>query len=200
VTEWRPWPHGPSAQPPGQVHRCRGPTCKSLGNPRLRRRVTDGAAGYHFRVACFGRMKGDMEISRELSKDVQAPKSARRMVAQLLRGYDSGVLEVAQLLANELVANVLKHTSGRPRIVLRLDPGCLHIEVSDDSPERPSLLAGEQTDEQGRGLTIVDALATRWGTQSLGTGKVVWCDLDLVGPESRMPAAAGSRLGGSGKH
>lgn len=33
----------------------------------------------------------------------------------------------------------------------------------------------------GRGLLLVDALATHWGVESRGDGKAVWCEFDAAG-------------------
>jgi anti-sigma regulatory factor (Ser/Thr protein kinase) len=44
---------------------------------------------------------------------------------------------------------------------------------------RPNTGVGD-LDERGRGLLLIDALASRWGVQSQPDGKTVWCELDLA--------------------
>jgi hypothetical protein len=36
--------------------------------------------------------------------------------------------------------------------------------------------------ENGRGLALLDAIATRWGMQARSQGKTVWFELDLSPP------------------
>ncbi len=41
---------------------------------------------------------------------------------------------------------------------------------------------GDVDDEatSGRGLLLVEAVTDRWGVDSAGLGKTVWCELDLA--------------------
>ncbi len=50
----------------------------------------------------------------------------------------------------------------------------LLIEVTDRSLAPPAPTLVEHTRESGRGLHLVESLATRWGWRPLATGKVVW--------------------------
>jgi hypothetical protein len=43
---------------------------------------------------------------------------------------------------------------------------------------QPRKLRPDETDEHGRGLQIVAALSTRWGTRPTEHGKAVWCVLN----------------------
>ena len=70
---------------------------------------------------------------------------------------------------------------GRGHIELTVEPmrlGGLHIRVCDEGPG----IAGPrgpvaEIRESGRGLEIVDALATRWGFDGSGARSVVWFDV-----------------------
>jgi anti-sigma regulatory factor (Ser/Thr protein kinase) len=89
------------------------------------------------------------------------------------------VVDAAALLVTELVNNAITH-AGRPQqLRLRLITDRLVIEVGDTDPRPPQPLAGDPSDEGGRGLLILAALASDWGVRPLGTGKVVWCELPL---------------------
>ncbi|GAA1801834.1 ATP-binding protein [Actinomadura chokoriensis] len=64
-------------------------------------------------------------------------------------------------------------------VQLRVSAGHLIAEVRDPSDARPELGAPDSDDEGGRGLQLVDALATGWGWYPItagaaAPGKVVW--------------------------
>jgi len=52
------------------------------------------------------------------------------------------------------------------------------IWVSDDSPEIPVPRVPTVEAVTGRGLMIVDALASSWGVEPNGSGKTVWFEID----------------------
>ena len=85
--------------------------------------------------------------------------------------------ESAVLLTSELVTNALKH--GRGSVSLRVDVDTLHVrvEVTDAEPQPPTVRPPDLQAESGRGLFIVDALASAWGIEERGDGKVVWFEL-----------------------
>jgi hypothetical protein len=59
-----------------------------------------------------------------------------------------------------------------------LDGNCVQIRVTDGgsvTPPAPRTVDPDAID--GRGLTIVDALATRWGVERGGRGQCVWAEL-----------------------
>lgn len=107
---------------------------------------------------------------------------ARRFLARGL-GLDSpDVVDVAVLLTSELVANAVRH--GREPITLQLarHECTVRIEVHDGGPSFAAPPAGApgQTDEGGRGMLLLDALATSWGVCSGGSatsGKTLWFEI-----------------------
>jgi anti-sigma regulatory factor (Ser/Thr protein kinase) len=86
-----------------------------------------------------------------------------------------GVVLDAALASSELVTNAVLH--GRPPIDLRLriEGVDVLIEVRDAATYQPRKQRPDEYDEHGRGLQIVAALATRWGTRPTEHGKAVWC-------------------------
>jgi two-component sensor histidine kinase len=86
----------------------------------------------------------------------------------------------AVLLMNELIANALQHAPGAVRVRIFLRFGLLRCEVLDTHRTRPLPQNPEIDDEGGRGLQLVDALASRWGWVLADGGKVVWFDLPVT--------------------
>lgn len=122
------------------------------------------------------------EFEATLPHDVDAPRAARRLVREWLPEDLSGEkLESAQLLVSELVTNAVVH--GRGQVVLRaeLDDDRLLVEVIDDGDGFERIVRHRDFDSVGgRGLAIVDVLASRWGIHE-GTTHV-WFELERPGP------------------
>jgi anti-sigma regulatory factor (Ser/Thr protein kinase) len=90
------------------------------------------------------------------------------------------------LLVAELATNAVRHgrVAGRNfRLAVTLDARLVRIAVTDAQAEsRPVLSHTNSVATSGRGLCLVDALATRWGVGEgeLGAvGKTVWCEYEL---------------------
>ncbi|GAA2452414.1 hypothetical protein GCM10010191_83390 [Actinomadura vinacea] len=90
-------------------------------------------------------------------------------------------LDDMTLVVDELAANGVRHTGsgrgGKISIALLAGPEVLRAEVSDDGADgaRP-VLRKASTGETGRGLHIVDALASCWGYRPDGVRTTVWAD------------------------
>lgn len=113
------------------------------------------------------------------------PESAapvRRALAELLVDHIAGdVRDTAALLVTELVTNAARHAGGELRVRAGLRTDTLLVEVSDTSPQLPEITGLPDWDaESGRGLVLVDALADRWGSDPLPTGKRVWFELSVT--------------------
>lgn len=84
------------------------------------------------------------------------------------------------LCVSELVTNALLYgvPPGRGfRLGLSLSGDVLRVEVHDSGAGWPRLAGeGEDTDESGRGLLLVAALAGKWGVMERDPGKIVWCE------------------------
>ncbi|MFI1163032.1 ATP-binding protein [Streptomyces sp. NPDC020801] len=71
------------------------------------------------------------------------------------------------------------------------DHGHTRVEVTDpDARTLPVLLPATNTAESGRGLTLIDALAQRWGVDQGAGHKTVWCELAGPVPRPGTPAAS----------
>ncbi len=124
-----------------------------------------------------------------------SPRSARRFVLETLRGrLDDDLLDSALLLVTELVTNVVVHAGTAATVDVRREGSGVRVGVADRHPvrigmarvkkvdvPRPPSVFSEEADfgldglrEDGRGLALVDALATSWGTEHRPGGKTVW--------------------------
>lgn len=128
----------------------------------------------------------------ELLATPGAAGASRRHVRGLLSGNGCSPddLDLAVLLVSELVTNAVLH--GSAPIVLRLThwEASLRVEVDDAGTCLGPAEAGgwDLTAEGGRGLALVEALATSWGSVAhggLSTGKTVW--FEIIG---RVPQPA----------
>ena len=81
------------------------------------------------------------------------------------------------LSMTELVTNSIKHGSGPVDVRLNADSDGLVLAVRDSSRQMPLRPGSSLNPETGRGIQIMEGLATRWGVQpELGGGKTVWCE------------------------
>ena len=99
-----------------------------------------------------------------LPKDATSPALARRHLRTIASGPDD-VLEVALLLASELVTNAVKY--GGDHIVLSVvdEAERLRVEVQDDGLSIPRVGVGGSHAVGGRGLLLVQSLADDWGME-----------------------------------
>jgi anti-sigma regulatory factor (Ser/Thr protein kinase) len=99
-------------------------------------------------------------------------------------GFDETLCWTAALLTSEAVTNALLHASDRARLRVRAAPEGLLVEIEDDSEALPRGPRASDPDALGgRGLRLVDELATRWGYYPSRPGKVVWFHLARSGLE-----------------
>jgi anti-sigma regulatory factor (Ser/Thr protein kinase) len=108
-----------------------------------------------------------------------AVHESRRWLATCLRGeVDGAMIDDAQLCVSELAANAVRHAATPFRVELRTGPSWVRVSVHDEDPRGPESRRSTPEDPGGRGLAIVDAVATRWGwTPDPGDGKDVWFEL-----------------------
>lgn len=121
-----------------------------------------------------------------LPQDLTAPRVARSAVRRVIDTWRlHSVLEPVLLAVSELVTNALRH--GRPPVGLRLVRAgrSVEVDVHDGSGDLPPGVSGAGDDaESGRGLGIVEAMATDAGCESVpDDGKIVWARFDSEAPE-----------------
>ena len=129
---------------------------------------------------------GAIRMSLRLESSPESAGIARRAVrAALGHSVDDWFANAAMLCTSELVTNAIVHAGDGCGLQVCFDPpggGVLRVEVSDDSQEQPHVVPpGDVCRIGGRGLQIVEQTSTRWGTQDLAPGKVVWFELGPAG-------------------
>jgi len=118
-------------------------------------------------------------IEFSLEAEASAPGAARRFLRRALATQNlDGFGDVSELLTTELVTNVVLHARSPITVRLLTSGDRLRVEVDDASnkalvpqpadPERPS----------GKGLLLVDKLASDWGVDTRADGKTVWFEID----------------------
>jgi len=106
---------------------------------------------------------------------------ARRFVRSAI--IPSGPAADAVLMASELATNAIQHTGtgrgGTFDVVVTRLPGGVRVAVTDEGAVTAPQIAGQHaTGLSGRGLAIVEALASRWGHHGDQNGRTVWFELD----------------------
>ncbi|MEV0000437.1 SpoIIE family protein phosphatase [Streptomyces sp. NPDC050848] len=115
-----------------------------------------------------------------LEPEDAAPGLARRLARRALARWDLEELsDSVELLISEVVTNAVRYAE-RPVTLRLLKTDVLRCEVGDDSPQLPRRRWARDTDEGGRGLAVVDALSSRWGSVPTYGGKAVWFEVDLA--------------------
>jgi len=111
----------------------------------------------------------------------------RRKVALVLADLEEDYLADVLLVAVELVSNAFDHSDGpREFRMTRTDTPCsIGIEVDDDSTASPVLGQSRFVREhRGRGLIVVNTLATSWGMTVHSGIKTVWAQVPCEQPRS----------------
>src|SRR5205814_655240 len=152
-----------------------------------------------------------------LPADHSSPGLARAAVRSVVT--EAGLTEVldeALLLTTELATNAVLHARTDMDIEITADGDSLTVTVMDyhhgpiTHHHWPSRRAAtprpvDQLDERGRGLLLVDQLATYWGTLHHPDGKGVWFRLERLtagaarsnSPVPTSPAPVGSAIEGT---
>lgn len=105
-------------------------------------------------------------------------RAARRFVADecARRGMSPERTDDALLLTSELVTNAVLH--GRSEVSLEVEGGAvMRVSVVDENSRHPAPVSEDPDALDGRGLALVEALASRWGVQDRALGKAVWFEL-----------------------
>ncbi len=130
---------------------------------------------------------------------------ARRFLVQLLEVWDLQGLEYdASVVLSELVTNAVLHARTDVHLRVSSTGRILSLEVSDGSPKLPMAKRANPRAATGKGLVLIDALATAWGVRREASGKTIWANfaegsaLETSEPRVRQlrPRGRGQPAGG----
>ena len=117
--------------------------------------------------------------------------TARQFVEDTLGAWGcDDFLDAARLLVSELVTNAVLHARTDFELVLRVLRSGVRVEVRDGSAAAPVVRHYEDEAMTGRGLALVEQMATRWGVQPNGKGKTVWFEIGAPAPRRRRTGPA----------
>ena len=86
----------------------------------------------------------------------------------------------AAVCVTELAGNCALHAKTDFTIRLEMSDTALRIEVSDGSRRTPTLRDHGSNATTGRGLRLLQNIASRWGVEVNPGGKTVWLTLDVA--------------------
>lgn len=119
-------------------------------------------------------------LSVDLPPDPSSATRARALTReQLEASYSSETLDTIALLVTELVTNAILHARTPLQLTLEARPGHVRICVEDESTEQPAVRHYASDAVTGRGLALVEQLASSWGVDATPSGKVVWCEVPV---------------------
>lgn len=157
-------------------------TMATSGDGPKRETAADGEEGHHSEHE-------HLVFAAHFTSSPRGAQLARRLAVRRLEEWGhppaSDVSCTVALLVAELAANAVCHgrVPGRDfhlRLTFEARTRLIRMEVSDASPDHPPTDSPTLSPdaESGRGLLLVDILATRWGaTPRTPIGKVVWAEV-----------------------
>ncbi|MEW2139146.1 ATP-binding protein [Streptomyces sp. NPDC005409] len=110
------------------------------------------------------------------------PKAVPLLRHAVREHLGAGASPDAELCVSELLTNVITHVGEGTPVTLRIsDSGRAartRVELTDPDPRAwPVPRQAGESDESGRGLALLAAVALRWGVRRAPDGKTVWCEL-----------------------
>ena len=122
-----------------------------------------------------------------LTRKPAAAAEARSQVRVAIRDWKIPVdPDIALLLASDLVTNAIMHGAGETlTLAIRCSRGHLRIDVYDQSRSLPPGLDLPAGTDAGRGLVLVAALSTEWGSFRTPAGQAMY--FTLAFPPDRFP-------------
>lgn len=125
-------------------------------------------------------ISGALSATARFDQDLASGRAARRFMAETLNQWELGdLLDSVNLLVTELVTNAIVHAESDAEVAVVLTPSTLRVEVGDRGGGEAAPRDAADFDTSGRGMALVDAMASSWGaTPRPDGGKVIWFELD----------------------
>jgi serine/threonine-protein kinase RsbW len=110
--------------------------------------------------------------------------SVRHQLAADLAGHSisAELVDDVILVATELVSNAIRHATplggGQVTVTWQVQGGSVMVRVTDGGADsQPRVRHPSPREVSGRGLALVEALATRWGVEDTPESTTVWAQL-----------------------
>ncbi|MGW6506637.1 ATP-binding protein [Streptomyces niveus] len=127
-----------------------------------------------------------LTTSRRFTRSDASVPAARAFTREVIDAADTAIggsaLDDVLLCVSELATNAVRHgvpVGGALLVKVGADEHRVRVECHDANRRRPRLRHPADDDQTGRGLLLVEAIASRWGTDERPFGKYVWFELDL---------------------
>jgi hypothetical protein len=150
----------------------------------------DGTAA----LAALGKPDPDRRLSLPLEPVVGAARRSRELITEACGRWELPQLAgSACIVVTELVNNVVAHARTPMTVLVAVHDDGMTVAVRDSSPVTP-MYTGQPvapTSYGGRGMLLVDSVATRWGSLGLTNGKVVWA---LLGEDAALKDRDGTSM------
>jgi hypothetical protein len=127
------------------------------------------------------RPPSEVEVAGAFTAERDMPGRARRLVVAALEqsGHNELLVGDVALVLSELASNAVLHAGSSFSVTVRTEASTLRVAVQDSSPLRSSLRNGGLIPRPTHGLSLVQALSSRWGVEGTPDGKVVWAELSI---------------------
>jgi len=116
-----------------------------------------------------------LDIDIDVLAEPGSPRQVRRLFARRFSNWTR--LDDLLLCLSEVLTNAVLHAGAPIRVVATRLNAAIRVEVSDGSIVPPVVRAVEGLVPTGRGLHLVDRLASGWGFEISAYGKTVWFEM-----------------------
>jgi hypothetical protein len=121
---------------------------------------------------------GSHAIQVGVGPDSSSPRNTRRLFAAHFANHPR--LDDLLLCLSEVVTNAVLHAIPPIQVLGSVVDAKVRVEVSDGSMAAPVQRTPKNFSPTGRGLMLLDHLASDWGVVITGSGKTVWFEIPGV--------------------
>lgn len=116
-----------------------------------------------------------VKVERAFANTSSSIRQARRFVAEAIANRAPAMCDAVVLMVSELATNSVRHADSEFSVAVAVTRRQIRVEVSDAGSGVPIRRSTTPADLSGRGLAIVEKLASEWGVRrSRSGGKTVW--------------------------
>jgi anti-sigma regulatory factor (Ser/Thr protein kinase) len=118
---------------------------------------------------------GGHAIQLGVGPDSTSPRKTRRLFAAHFANHPR--LDDLLLCLSEVVTNAVLHAGPPIEVLGDVVDAKVRVEVSDGSTAAPVQRQPAPSSPTGRGLNLLDNLASDWGVEITSSGKTVWFEI-----------------------